>query len=410
MKVCGVPCRLSLKHHSPEVFGSSRLLPQKPYVLLRACLALNSLYWLIRSVSVFGNAHWLLYLTHWTFALQTVYYFLALGSAVHLLANSRRRRRGGLWSSREIGGGGRELEGRGGGGGNGAGRGLRSVARDRSRGNKAGVGGDVEAVAVGGAGRVSPVGGLAAKQGGGDGAAEAGRGLAGGGGGGVGGAGDCGEQTVLERWRKLQWGLLIVCADSAVIVSGVYWAFLYNGWTDQLNLQASIHLFNTVFMVTNVFVEGSPFNWEHIGVAYIYGFLYLSFDIAYYLLASVFGSGDDSSRAIYFFLDWGGAPARAVTVSLFLMAVGLPLSHGIYVLVAGGRNRLRRMRPDWGWQGTDEEELERAMEVSGLRDADVWAPLTGDEGFDSEEEEMGGSAVFHHDFSAGVSSPKKQRR
>lgn len=61
-------------------------------------------------------------------------------------------------------------------------------------------------------------------------------------------------------------------------------------------------------------------------------------------------------------------------------------------------------------QGTDEEELERAMEVSGLRDADVWAPLTGDEGFDSEEEEMGGSAVFHHDFSAGVSSPKKQRR
>lgn len=35
------------------------------------------------------------------------------------------------------------------------------------------------------------------------------------------------------------------------------------------------------------------------------------------------------------------------------------------------------------------------MEVSGLRDADVWAPLTSEEGFDSEEEEMGGSAVFH---------------
>lgn len=50
---------LSLKHLSPDTFGSSRLLPQKPYVLLRACLALNSLYWLIRSMSVFGNAHWL---------------------------------------------------------------------------------------------------------------------------------------------------------------------------------------------------------------------------------------------------------------------------------------------------------------------------------------------------------------
>lgn len=39
------------------------------------------------------------------------------------------------------------------------------------------------------------------------------------------------------------------------------------------------------------------------------------------------------------------------------------------------------------------------MEVSGLRDADVWAPLTGEEGFDSEEEEMGGSSVFRdHDY------------
>ena len=48
-------------------------------------------------------------------------------------------------------------------------------------------------------------------------------------------------------------------------------------------------------------------------------------------------------------------------------------------------------------QGTDEEELERVMEVSGMRDADVWAPLTGDGDpnlYDSEEEEMGGASVF----------------
>lgn len=50
---------LSLKHHNPQVFGSSRLLSQKTYVVARTCLAFNSLYWLIRSVRVFGNAHWL---------------------------------------------------------------------------------------------------------------------------------------------------------------------------------------------------------------------------------------------------------------------------------------------------------------------------------------------------------------
>ncbi|CAN0125830.1 unnamed protein product [Scytosiphon promiscuus] len=385
MPVCGIPCRLSLKHHSPEVFGSSRLLPQKPYVFLRACLALNSLYWLIRSMSVFGNRNWLLYLTHWTFALQTVYYFLALGSAVHLWVNSgRRRSTSGLWSSREIGGGVAATAGAGGDG-------------DRV----AGAGGDVEKIRPkianytwdmtstiqstrGPKHRISftkikrPKTLVKTK---------ASRSL-------YSSSAACNMiWQAMERWRKLQWGLLIACADSAIIVTGVYWAFLYNGWSDQLNLQ--IHLFNTLFMMTNVFLGGTPFKWEHIGISYIYGFLYLAFDILYYISGYTFSAREDT-RVIYFFLDWGQRPGQAVTTTIFLLAVGLPLSHGLYVLVASARDRLRRIRPDWGWQGTDEEELERAMEVSGLRDADVWAPLTAEEGFDSEEEEMGGATVFHN--------------
>lgn len=34
-----------------------------------------------------------------------------------------------------------------------------------------------------------------------------------------------------------------------------------------------IHLFNALFMAANIFVGASPFKWEHIGIAYIYGFL-----------------------------------------------------------------------------------------------------------------------------------------
>ncbi|CAM9533149.1 unnamed protein product [Laminaria digitata] len=204
-------------------------------------------------------------------------------------------------------------------------------------------------------------------------------------------AGD-GERTGLGRLRKLQWGLLFVCADCSIIVTGVYWTFLYNGWSDQLNLQ--IHLFNTLFMAANVFIGASPFRWQHIGIAYIYGTLYLAFDILFYLCGSVFSYDD---KVIYFFLDWGNTPGKAISVTAFLMIVALPLAHGFHVLVASARERLRRMRPDWGWQGTDEEELERVMEVSGMRDADVWAPLTGEIDpnlYDSEEEEMGGAAVF----------------
>lgn len=73
----------------------------------------------------------------------------------------------------------------------------------------------------------------------------------------------------------------------------------------------------------------------------------LAFDIAYYIFGSIFRL---NSRVIYFFLDWGGTPGRAVTMSLFLLLLGLPLAHGVHVLMAAGRDRLRRMRPDWGWQ------------------------------------------------------------
>lgn len=74
----------------------------------------------------------------------------------------------------------------------------------------------------------------------------------------------------------------------------------------------------------------------------------LAFDIVYYIVGSFLSYED--SRVIYFFLDWGGAPGRAVTITLFLLVVGLPFSHGVHVLMAAGRDRLRRMRPDWGWQ------------------------------------------------------------
>lgn len=74
----------------------------------------------------------------------------------------------------------------------------------------------------------------------------------------------------------------------------------------------------------------------------------MAFDIVYYIFGSPFGY--KSSRVIYVFLDWGRAPGRAVTITLFLLLLGLPLSHGLHVLIAAGRERLRRMYPDLGWQ------------------------------------------------------------
>lgn len=73
----------------------------------------------------------------------------------------------------------------------------------------------------------------------------------------------------------------------------------------------------------------------------------LAFDILYYVVGSL-SSYDE--KVIYFFLDWGNSPARAIAIVTFLFFVALPLAHGMHVLVARGRERLRRMHPQWGWQ------------------------------------------------------------
>lgn len=120
-------------------------------------------------------------------ALQTLHYFLALGSAIHLWLNSGRKRRGGwLWFSREIGGGDRELEGVGGGPaikGRGVGRAGNDSARGRSKEKREGLGSGAAAAVEAGKGGLplpKPAGGgreVAAKRGGdGHGAAAAGGG------------------------------------------------------------------------------------------------------------------------------------------------------------------------------------------------------------------------------------------
>lgn len=58
-----LPLSVTLEHDKPELFGSSRLLSQSIYVLVRACLAFNSLLGVVNSVRVFNNGHWIVRVT-----------------------------------------------------------------------------------------------------------------------------------------------------------------------------------------------------------------------------------------------------------------------------------------------------------------------------------------------------------
>lgn len=73
----------------------------------------------------------------------------------------------------------------------------------------------------------------------------------------------------------------------------------------------------------------------------------LVFDVLFYVFGGIFSSDE---AVIYYFLDWGRAPGQAITVVAFLLFVALPLVHGVNMLIARARERVGRMRPDWGWQ------------------------------------------------------------
>lgn len=73
----------------------------------------------------------------------------------------------------------------------------------------------------------------------------------------------------------------------------------------------------------------------------------LVFDIVYFFAGE--GGGGDAG-VIYDFLDWKRSPGKAVTMVAALLWFGIPLAHGLFVLIARARDALRRRYPNLGWQ------------------------------------------------------------
>ncbi|CAM9614518.1 unnamed protein product [Discosporangium mesarthrocarpum] len=313
---------INLHHEQPVLFRCSHLLRQPVFVLVRLALALNALWWLARSVFIFRNVHWLIYLTHWTYALETLYFCLALASAVALQMN--------------ISNDGNE-------------KALVILGSRRTKGrNRLRWGGDYDLVKERSKGRPE-----------------------------------------MGALLQLQWALLYMVADTSLVVTVAHCFSLGDRWVDALDLQ--VHLFNSAFLILDVLLGAAPFLWGHILYAYAYAASYLLFDVAYFLIG-----GQKETHVAFSILDWHRAPWKGILAVLVVGFVLLPLAHSLHMMVARERLRLHRVHPDWGFQDLD--ELDKAMEMSGLRDTEVWAPLTGDQDMDlysdEEEEEMGGAAAF----------------
>ncbi|CAM9814403.1 unnamed protein product [Chrysoparadoxa australica] len=124
-----------------------------------------------------------------------------------------------------------------------------------------------------------------------------------------------------DRLDKLQWALQVTLADSAYVVSAVYWCFLFNGWLGALNLQ--IHLANSMFMALDVFLSSNHFHWRNIWCTYTYCVVYFVSTLVWWGL----GDHTEGSHEIYPFLDYAEAPVSAVLFSLMVAIFVLPITH-----------------------------------------------------------------------------------
>ena len=98
-------------------------------------------------------------------------------------------------------------------------------------------------------------------------------------------------------------------------------------------------IFQTVISLIDVPVSSRPWRYSHVYISFIYGFLYIAFQLIYILVLN----GEDASGNpwIYPILDWKNDPGKAVGWVVLVMVI-LVFAHGFLCLLAFSR--------DWVWK------------------------------------------------------------
>lgn len=124
------------------------------------------------------------------------------------------------------------------------------------------------------------------------------------------------------------WVLFCVVSSSAVLVSIVFFGFLYPNMdsTTGISLEnLQVHLLNSVIIILEHCITAVPYRLLHVVYPFFYGCLYALFSIIYWSI--------DHSHVMYpHFLDWSH-PGLAAVYVLLLGFVFFPLLHFLFFLV-----------------------------------------------------------------------------
>jgi len=239
-------------HENQEKFRSSSWLSPKAYLVYKVILVLFLTPWMPYSMYLDGSVLWLIYLTHWTFTAEWVYFCTSAYQAF----------RG--YSTKS------------------------SCAESRSSGIP-----DVETQSA------------SLEK---DGNIDLNLPL----------TSDTPKIGVLEY---VQWIAYYITLDCCVIVTIVYWLFVYEGKFGANTFV--LHTINSLVMVFDQLIVAMPCGKMHFWVAQVYGVIYLVQTLIYW-------GADKTSFPIYDIIDWSNSPGGAALWAIILICIGIPLMHMLF--------------------------------------------------------------------------------
>lgn len=114
-----------------------------------------------------------------------------------------------------------------------------------------------------------------------------------------------------QTWyHKVAWFFYEIAVNNSILVTIVYWSFLYTG-------------LNSVLMLTETCLSAVPVRLLHVVYAELYGILYTIFTVMYWLNG---GTNTEGYNYIYPIIDYEAKPYAAVVLIIIYALVGLPAS------------------------------------------------------------------------------------
>lgn len=126
-----------------------------------------------------------------------------------------------------------------------------------------------------------------------------------------------------QTWyHKVAWFFYEIAVNNSILVTIVYWSFLYTGFKIR-EIDVAFHLLNSVLMLTETCLSAVPVRLLHVVYAELYGILYTIFTVMYWLNG---GTNTEGYNYIYPIIDYEAKPYAAVVLIIIYALVGLPAS------------------------------------------------------------------------------------